>query len=118
MNNQQKSGEKVQNIPPHLTDVEPVKDGHPMKRKRGRPKTSPHDAATQNRIRVQRHRQAMKEEDAVRVDIYLPKAWHDWLINVKDANLREVGVEAFALWLNKQGFPVEVVERKNGSGEI
>ena len=26
----------------------------------------------------------MKEEDAVRLDIYLPKAWHDWLINVKE----------------------------------
>ena len=85
MNNQQKSGDNTKNVSPHSPEGEPVRDGHPVKRKRGRPKISPHDAATQNRIRVQRHRQAMKEEDAVRLDIYLPKVWHDWLINVKDA---------------------------------
>lgn len=117
MNNQQKSDENTKNVSTHLSDGEPVKDGHPVKRKRGRPKTSPHDTATQNRIRVQRHRQAMKDEEAVRVDIYLPKAWHDWLVNVKDANLREVGVEAFALWLKNQGYPVEAVERWNASDE-
>ena len=101
----------MQKISPHLTDGEPMKDGDLAKRKRGRPRTSPYDAAIQNLIRVQRHRQTMKEENAVRVDIYLPKVWHDWLISVKDANLREVGAEAFALWLNKQGFPVEAGER-------
>ena len=115
MNNQQKSGDNTKNVSPHSPEGEPVRDGHPVKRKRGRPKISPHDAATQNRIRVQRHRQAMKEEDAVRLDIYLPKAWHDWLINVKDANLREAGVEAFALWLKKQGCPIEIIERRNAS---
>ncbi len=50
----------------------------------------------------------MKEDDAVRADIYLPKAWHDWLVSEKNANLREVAVEAFALWLKKHGYPAEV----------
>ena len=50
----------------------------------------------------------MKEDDAVRADIYLPKAWHDWLVGEKNANLREVAVEAFALWLKKHGYPADV----------
>ena len=50
----------------------------------------------------------MKEEEAVRVDAYLPKAWHDWLLNVKGANLREVAVEAFGLWLKKHGYPADI----------
>ncbi len=50
----------------------------------------------------------MKEDDAVRADIYLPKAWHDWLVGEKNVNLREVAVEAFALWLKKHDYPAGV----------
>ena len=113
MNNQEKSGEMGKKISSHLAEIEPVESSDPTKRKRGRPKTSPHDTATQNRIRVQRHRQAMKEDDAVRADIYLPKAWHDWLVGEKNANLREVAVEAFALWLKKNGYPADVTAKPN-----
>ena len=108
MNNHGKKRESAENISPFSVEQEPVKPGEPPKRKRGRPKTSPHDSATQNRLRVQRHRDAMKEDEAVRVDAYLPKAWHDWLLNVKGANLREVAVEAFGLWLKKHGYPADI----------
>ena len=70
--------------------------------KRGRPKTSPHDLATQRKLNLQRHRQAKRDENQVPVEIYLPQEWHDWLVNVRGANLREVAVEAFAAWLEKE----------------
>lgn len=71
---------------------------------RGRPKTSPYDLATQRKLNSQRHRQAKRESNEVPVEIYLPREWHDWLVNVKKANLREVAVEAFGAWLDKIGF--------------
>ena len=77
----------------------------PPKPKRGRPKTSPHDLATQRKLNLQRHRQAKRDENQVPVEIYLPREWHDWLVNVQGANLREVAVEAFASWLENKGFP-------------
>ena len=39
------------------------------------------------------------------MEVYLPKAWHDWLTNVKAANLREVAVEAFGLVAKKTRLP-------------
>lgn len=113
MNNQQKRDESGKEILPLSPVVEKVIE--PIKAKRGRPKSSPHDSATQNRIRVQRHRQAKREEDAVPVEIYLPKAWHEWLLNVKGANLREVAVEAFALWLKQHGYPADVANTKTST---
>ena len=60
----------------------------------------------------------MKEDDAVRADIYLPKAWHDWLIGEKNVNLREVAVEAFALWLKKNGYPGNVAAEANSLSDV
>ncbi len=57
---------------------------------------------------MQRYRNAKREGEEVPVEVYLPKAWHEWLNNVKGANLREVAVEAFALWLKKNGYPADV----------
>ncbi len=74
------------------------------KPKRGRPKTSPYDLATQRKLNLQRHRQAKRDENQVPVEIYLPKEWHDWLVNSQGVNLREVAVEAFADWMKKKGF--------------
>ena len=45
------------------------------------------------------------------VEVYLPKAWHEWLTDVKAVNLREVAVEAFALWLKKHGYPADVTRK-------
>ena len=83
---------------------EAVTNEEPPKPKRGRPKTSPHDLATQRKLNLQRHRQAKRDENQVPVEIYLPRKWHDWLVNVQEANLREVAVEAFADWMKKKGF--------------
>ena len=60
---------------------------------------------------MQRYRNAKREGEEVPVEIYLPKAWHDWLVGEKNANLREVAVEAFALWLEKKGFPTRKASR-------
>ena len=65
---------------------------------------------------MQRYRDAKREGEEVTVEVYLPKAWHEWLTNVKAANLREVAVEAFALWLTKHGYPADV-SIKPGSTE-
>ena len=86
--------------------LEPVADGEPAKRQRGRPKSSPHDLATQKKLNMQRHRAAKQQEKAVRVEVYLPKAWHEQLLS-EGANLREVGLEAFALWFKKRGLPAD-----------
>ena len=117
MNNQQKKGDSEKKILPFSSANEEVAETVLPKPKRGRPKSSPHDAATQNRIRVQRHRQAKREEDAVPVEIYLPKAWHDWLLNVQGANLREVALEAFSLWLQKKGFPVADTPKRSSTSD-
>ncbi len=86
---------------------ETVINEEPTKPKRGRPKTSPHDLATQRKLNLQRHRQAKRDENQVPVEIYLPREWHDWLVNVQEENLREVAVEAFADWMKKKGFPAQ-----------
>ena len=78
------------------------------KPKRGRPKTSPHDLATQRKLNLQRHRQAKRDENQVPVEIYLPREWHDWLVNIQEANLRKVAVEAFADWMKKKGFSSQI----------
>ncbi len=91
--------------PPSFPASEAVTNEESARPKRGRPKTSPHDLATQRKLNLQRHRQAKRDENQVPVEIYLPKEWHDWLVNVEGANLREVAVEAFAAWLEKKGFP-------------
>ena len=91
---------------PSSTPVEKaLTDESPDKPKRGRPKTSPHDLATQRKINSQRHRQAKRAGNEVPVEIYLPREWHDWLVNVDRANLREAALEAFAALLEKKGFP-------------
>ncbi len=90
--------------PPSIPASEAVTNEEPPKPKRGRPKTSPHDLATQRKLNLQRHRQAKRDENQVPVEIYLPREWHDWLVNVQEANLREVAVEAFADWMKKKGF--------------
>ncbi len=108
MNNQQKRGVKDGKIAAVSPADESVAAEGAARGKRGRPKTSPHDSITQNRLRVQRYRDAKREGEEVPVEVYLPKAWHEWLTNVKAANLREVAVEAFALWLKKHGYPAEV----------
>ena len=105
MNNQPKKGGKTEKNTALSAAAEPVAGNEPAKSKRGRPKSSPHDSATQNRLRVQRYRDAKREGEEVPVEVYLPKAWHEWLTNVKAANLREVAVEAFGLWLKKHGYP-------------
>ena len=64
---------------------------------------SPHDRTTQKRLSVQRYRQAKREGEEVPVEIYLPRTWHDWLVNSQGVNLREVAVEAFADWMSKKG---------------
>ena len=107
MNNQRKTAGKAEKNAVFSTATEPVTDDNPVKSKRGRPKSSPHDSATQNRLRVQRYRDAKREGEEVPVEVYLPKAWHEWLTNVKAANLREVAVEAFGLWLKKHGYPTD-----------
>ena len=56
---------------------------------------------------MQRYRDAKREGEEVPVEVYLPKAWHEWLTNMKAANLREVAVEAFGLWLKKHGYPAD-----------
>ena len=108
MNNQRKKTGKEEKNAVLSTAAEPVAEGNPAKSKRGRPKSSPHDSATQNRLRVQRYRDAKREGEEVPVEVYLPKAWHEWLTNVKAANLREVAMEAFGLWLEKHGYPTDV----------
>ena len=90
--------------PPSIPASEAVTNEEAQKPKRGRPKTSPHDLATQRKLNLQRHRQAKRDENQVPVEIYLPREWHDWLVNVQEANLREVAVEAFADWMRKKGF--------------
>ncbi len=100
--------EKKDHQTPNSEAVAP--DASP-KPKRGRPKVSPHDRATQKRISVQRYREAKRNENEVALEVYLPGDWHDWLVNVKGANLREVAVEAFALWLKKHGYPADVATR-------
>ena len=82
----------------------PLTEAEPPTRKRGRPKVSTHDRTTQKRLSVQRYRQAKRESEEVPVEIYLPKEWHDWLINSQGVNLREAAVEAFADWMKKKGF--------------
>ncbi|MBE7156903.1 MAG: hypothetical protein INR62_00450 [Rhodospirillales bacterium] len=111
MNNQQKREVKDEKISAVFPVGEAVAAEGTAKSKRGRPKTSPHDSATQNRLRVQRYRDAKREGEEVPVEVYLPKAWHEWLTNVKAANLREVAVEAFALWLKKNGYPADVTAK-------
>lgn len=91
--------------PQPILAPETVANAEPLKPKRGRPKTSPHDLATQRKLNLQRHRQAKRDENQVPVEIYLPREWHDWLVNVREVNLREVAVEAFADWMKKKGFP-------------
>ncbi len=108
MNNQPKKGGESKETPAFSPAKEPVAATAVSKPKRGRPKTSPHDPATQHRLRMQRYRDAKREGEEVPVEVYLPKAWHEWLTNVKAANLREVAVEAFALWLKKHGYPADV----------
>ena len=108
MNNQTKKGGKKEKNTELSPVVEPVAAGDAAKGKRGRPKTSPHDSTTQNRLRVQRYRDAKREGEEVPVEVYLPKAWHDWLTSVKAANLREVAVEAFGLWLKKHDYPTAI----------
>lgn len=111
MDNQPKNVDKKKNKPAFTPVSELLASNEPEKGKRGRPKISPHDSATQNRLRVQRYRDAKREGEEVPVEVYLPKAWHEWLTNVKAANLREVAVEAFGLWLKKHGYPAEVVAK-------
>ena len=108
MNNQPKKRGKSEKNAAFLPVAEPVAGNDSTKGKRGRPKSSPHDSATQNRLRVQRYRDAKKEGEEVAVEVYLPKAWHHWLTDVKAANMREVAVEAFALWLKEHGYPADV----------
>ena len=62
---------------------ETVTNGEPAKPKRGRLKTSPHDLVTQRKLNLQRHRQAKREGNEIAVEIYLPREWHDWLVNVQ-----------------------------------
>ncbi len=90
---------------PSNSAAEGVASGGPAKRKPGRPRTSPHDLATQKKLNLQRYREAKREENEVRVDIYLPRAWHDWVVNLPGVNLRAAALEAFTLWLEKKGFP-------------
>lgn len=112
MNNQQKRAGKSRENPALSPAGETVASAPPIQPKRGRPKSSPHDPATQNRLRVQRYRDAKKEEEEIPLEIYLPKAWHGWLTHHKRANLRKVAVEAFALWLAKEGYPVKSSARR------
>ena len=107
MNNQRKRGGKNEKIAAVSPVGEPIETESAAKGKRGRPKSSPHDSATQNRLRVQRYRDAKREGEEVPVEVYLPKAWHEWLTKVKSVNLREVAVEAFGLWLKKHGYPAD-----------
>ena len=88
---------------------EPITDETSAKRKRGRPKTSPLDLSTQKRVNMQRHRAAKREGNEVRVEVYLPKAWHDRLLR-EGANLREVGLEAFALWFEKKEISTQTAD--------
>ncbi len=113
MNNQPKKGGKSEKKAAFSPVNKPVAGNDSAKGKRGRPKSSPHDSATQNRLRVQRYRDAKKEGEEVAVEVYLPKAWHHWLTDVKAANMREVAVEAFALWLKKNGYPADVTAKPN-----
>ena len=115
MNNQRKKGGKNEKTAAVSFVGESVASEGAAKGKRGRPKTSPHDPATQNRLRVQRYRDAKREGEAVPVEVYLPKAWHEWLTNVKAANLREVAVEAFSLWLKKHGYPADVSDKPDST---
>ena len=103
-NNQSKAVEMSEKDSALNSASQPVADGEPAKRKPGRPKSSPHDAATQKRVNMQRHRAAKRDENEVRVEVYLPKVWHDRLLS-EGANLREVGLEAFALWFEKRDLP-------------
>ena len=94
--------EKKKTLPRSANEA--LATAQPDKPKRGRPKTSPYDLATQRKLNSQRHRQAKREGNEVPVEIYLPREWHDWLLNVQGVNLREVGLEAFAAWMKKRGF--------------
>lgn len=113
MNNQPKKEGESENLSALPSANEPVAEDTSVKPKRGRPKTSPHDPATQHRLRMQRYRDAKREGEEVAVEVYLPKAWHHWLTDVKAANMREVAVEAFALWLKKNGYPADVTAKSN-----
>ena len=73
MNNQQKRGEKTEESAAVSPVVESVATEGAPKGKRGRPKISPHDSATQTRLRVQRYRDAKREGEEVAVEVYLPK---------------------------------------------
>ena len=115
MNNQPKKRDKEEKNTALSAAAEPVAGNELAKSKRGRPKSSPHDSATQNRLRVQRYRDAKREGEEVPVEVYLPKAWHEWLTNVKAANLREVAVEAFSLWLKKHGYAADVSDKPDST---
>ncbi|MBE7157167.1 MAG: hypothetical protein INR62_01805 [Rhodospirillales bacterium] len=111
MKKRSKSAEKSQDssaLPPVAQSPGGAASNKP---KRGRPKVSPLDSATQNRLRVQRHREAKRQGEEVQVEIYLPKAWHRWIVETAGANLREVGIEAFALWLKSKGYRVGAVSK-------
>ena len=115
MNNQPKKEGKKKKDTAVSPALEPVASGDAAKGKRGRPKSSPHDSATQNRLRVQRYRDAKRDGEEVPVEVYLPKAWHEWLTDVKAVNLREVAVEAFALWLKTHGYPADVTSKSSSA---
>lgn len=68
----------------------------------GRPATSPFDRKTQVRENVRAHRAKLKAAGVMKVETYLPNAWHQFLQGTGKP-LQELGAEAFALLLRERG---------------
>ena len=68
----------------------------------GRPPTSPLDRKSQVRENVRAHRAKLKAAGLEKVEIYLPKAWQQFLQN-SDEPIQQLGLEAFALLLKQRG---------------
>ena len=68
----------------------------------GRPPTSPLDRKSQVRENVRAHRAKLKASGLEKVETYVPKAWQQFLQNSGES-IQELGLEAFALLLEKRG---------------
>lgn len=68
----------------------------------GRPPTSLLDRKSQVRENVRVHRAKLKASGFEKVEVYLPKAWRQFLQNSVEP-LQQLGLEAFAMLLNARG---------------
>ena len=82
----------------------------------GRPPTSPLDRKSQVRENVRVHRAKLKASGFEKVEIYLPKAWRQFLQNSAEP-LQQLGLEAFAMLLKARGASVLVQAAQSTGAE-